>query len=129
MPIANTEIARLFQRYATLLEIRSANTFRVPAYRNAARTIENLPQSVAGMLAEGCDLAELAGIGEDLAAKIGHIVESGVFAELEELQTELPGGLAAMRFGIDQTRRGWLGPADVLNTRRWQDLEQLWRRR
>lgn len=33
-----------------------------------------------------------------------------------------------MRFGIDQARRGWLGPDDVLNTRSWPDLKALLRR-
>jgi DNA polymerase (family 10) len=28
-----------------------------------------------------------------------------------------PAGLENMRFGVDQARRGWLGPDDVLNTR------------
>jgi DNA polymerase (family X) len=30
-----------------------------------------------------------------------------------------------MRFGIDQARRGWLEPNDVLNTRSWPHLKQL----
>lgn len=34
-------------------------------------------------------------------------------------------GLSAMRFGVDQARRGWLGPADVLNTRAWPELKAL----
>jgi DNA polymerase (family 10) len=34
-------------------------------------------------------------------------------------------GLAAMRFGIDQARRAWLGPEDVLNTRPWSELKTL----
>ncbi len=33
-----------------------------------------------------------------------------------------PGGLRNMRFGVDQARRGWLGPSDVLNTRSLGDL-------
>lgn len=33
-----------------------------------------------------------------------------------------PEGLGNMRFGIDQARRGWLGPADVLNTRSLAEL-------
>lgn len=33
-----------------------------------------------------------------------------------------------MRFGVGQARRGWLGPADVLNTRNWKDLRKLLRR-
>lgn len=30
-----------------------------------------------------------------------------------------------MRFGVYQARRGWLEPQDVLNTRSWDDLQQL----
>jgi DNA polymerase (family X) len=34
-------------------------------------------------------------------------------------------GLGAMRFGIGQARRGWIESGDVLNTRRWPDLEPM----
>lgn len=37
--------------------------------------------------------------------------------------------LDLMRFGIDQARRGWLEPDDVVNTRRLADLRQLLRPR
>ncbi|NBC96750.1 MAG: DNA polymerase III, partial [Deinococcus-Thermus bacterium] len=96
MPVANAEIAELFERYASLLEIEGANAFRVRAYRNAARTIENLPQSAAGMLDEGADLSELPGIGEDLAGKVQAIVDGGRFEELDALEGEVPEGLAAL---------------------------------
>jgi DNA polymerase (family 10) len=33
--------------------------------------------------------------------------------------------LEYMRFGVDQGRRGWLEPEDVLNTRPWRDLKRL----
>ncbi len=33
-----------------------------------------------------------------------------------------------MRFGVDQARRAWLEPDDVLNTRRWAELRRLLRR-
>ena len=33
-----------------------------------------------------------------------------------------PDGLRNMRFGVDQARRGWLGPSDVLNTRSLAEL-------
>jgi DNA polymerase (family 10) len=33
--------------------------------------------------------------------------------------------LEHMRFGVDQGRRGWLGPEDVLNTRPWRELKKL----
>jgi DNA polymerase (family 10) len=38
------------------------------------------------------------------------------------------GGLAYMRFGITQARRGWLEAEDVLNTRSWEDLKALLKR-
>jgi DNA polymerase (family X) len=34
-------------------------------------------------------------------------------------------GLKAMRFGVDQARRGWLEPDDVLNSRPWPELKKL----
>jgi DNA polymerase (family 10) len=36
--------------------------------------------------------------------------------------------LAFMRYGVDQARRGWLEPEDVLNTRGWDDLRELFDR-
>jgi DNA polymerase (family 10) len=37
--------------------------------------------------------------------------------------------LQYMRFGVDQGRRGWLGPEDVLNTLPWRELKRLLARR
>jgi DNA polymerase (family 10) len=34
-------------------------------------------------------------------------------------------GLGAMRYGVDQARRGWLEAQDVLNTRPWSELKAL----
>lgn len=96
MPVQNLEIAELFRRYAALLEIEDANVFRVRAYRNAARVIEELPASLAEMLEAGADLAVLPAIGEDLAHKIAAIVETGRFAELDVLEQELPRELAEL---------------------------------
>jgi DNA polymerase (family 10) len=96
MPIQNAEIATMFDQTAELLEIEGANPFRARAYRRAARTIENLPQSVASLLAAGEDLSELPGIGKDLAEKIAGIAKSGRFDLLQSLKRKLPGDLAAM---------------------------------
>ncbi|MDX1494431.1 MAG: hypothetical protein R3253_10255, partial [Longimicrobiales bacterium] len=40
-----------------------------------------------------------------------------------------PEGLDNMRFGVDQARRGWLGPADVLNTRSLTEFREWLNRR
>lgn len=34
-------------------------------------------------------------------------------------------GLSAMRYGVDQARRGWIEREDVLNTRPWSELKKL----
>ncbi len=96
MPVHNADIARLFDHLADLLEIEGANPFRIRAYRRAAQTIEDLPESIAKMAAEGRDLSELPGIGEDLAGKIAEIVTTGHLKVLEEVETRTPDELARL---------------------------------
>lgn len=107
MRVRNAEIAEMFDRMATLLEIQGANPFRVRAYQNAARTIDGLAQSLTDMLDEGEDLSELPDIGKDLASKIEEIVDSGRFAALEEVERQVPIGLLELR------RLPGLGPKRV----------------
>jgi DNA polymerase (family 10) len=95
-PPRNDEIAALFDEIADLLEIESANPFRVRAYRQAARVLRGLDRPMADLLAEGRDLTELPGIGEDLAGKIAEIVETGHSAMLDRLHGELPAGLVEL---------------------------------
>jgi DNA polymerase (family 10) len=124
MPVQNAEIAAIFDQTAELLEIEGGNPFRARAYRRAARTIENLPHSVASLLAAGEDLSELPGIGKDLAAKIEGIVASGRFDVLQSLKRKLPGDLAAMATlpGLGPKRIKLLH--DRLHIRTLEDLRQ-----
>jgi DNA polymerase (family 10) len=94
MPASNREVARILVRLADLLEIEGAGAFRVRAYRNGARVVEDLPHEVATMLERGEDLTELPGIGEALARKIKEIVETGRLTALEEVEARVPGTLA-----------------------------------
>lgn len=96
MPVHNAEIAAAFDHLADLLEIEGANPFRVRAYRRAARTIEDLPRSAAELIAGGEDLAELPGIGADLAAKIAEFVDTKHLAVLDEAKARLPTGLVEL---------------------------------
>lgn len=91
--IHNREIAAAFNRLADLLEIEDANPFRVRAYRNAAHTIESLPQDAAEMLDSG---VKLPGIGKDLAAKIATIARTGHLPLLEQVEHEAPPSLAML---------------------------------
>jgi DNA polymerase (family X) len=96
MPIHNHDIAAIFEQVADLLEIENANPFRVRAYRNAARTVASLSQSLADLVGRGEDLSELSGIGKDLAGKIQEIVATGRLSLLQELQDRTPPELTAM---------------------------------
>ena len=96
MPVHNADIAADFDELADLLEIEGANPFRIRAYRNAARTLRDLPRDVAAMLDKGEDLTELPGIGKDLAAKIKEIVETGTAAMLEEHRKTVPATLTEL---------------------------------
>ena len=94
MPVHNTEIVRLFNRLADLLEVENANPFRVRAYRNAARIVSGYSKSMADLLAEGQDLSELPGIGKDLANKIKTITETGNLPLLKEVEARTPAALS-----------------------------------
>lgn len=119
MGARNTEIARLFNRMAELLEIEGANPFRVRAYRRAAATIEDMPESVAAMVAEGKDLSRLPTIGEDLAEKIAEIVATGHLGALEEIEARTPAGLAEM------TALPGIGPKRVQALREALDISSV----
>lgn len=93
MPVQNSEIAKIFNEVADLLEIEGANQFRIRAYRNAARTIEGYPNRLYEMIESGEPLDEISGIGEDLAQKIEEIVETGNLVFLEELRSRIPPSL------------------------------------
>lgn len=124
MPVQNAEIAAMFDQAAELLEIGGENQFRVRAYRRAAREIEGLPKAVASLLKSGGDLAELPGIGKDLAGKIADIVKTGHFGLLDTLKKKLPGELGEMAAlpGLGPKRIKLL--YDKLKVRTLNDLRQ-----
>src|SRR5438067_6546484 len=90
----NPEVAQIFEDVADLLEIQGANPFRVRSYRNAARTIRDCSESLADICADAeRKLEGLAGIGQDLGAKIKVILECGDLPLRQELRAQVPAGL------------------------------------
>ena len=96
MPVHNADIADLFNKVADLLEILGENPFRIRAYRNAARTVGSLSQSIATMVEQEKDLTALQGIGKDLAAKTKEIVKTGSFSQLQDLEDRIPPQLSRL---------------------------------
>ena len=95
--MTNPEIADDFDQIADILEFQGANQFRVRAYRNAARTIRDLPESAAEIASDSNrKLTDIEGIGKDLADKIAAIVATGTLEQLETLKKEVPQSVLAM---------------------------------
>ncbi len=95
--MTNARIAAVFSEIADLLEFQGANPFRVRAYRNAARTIDDLPEQVATIAADGSrKLTEVDGIGDDLADKIRTLLTTGNLPMLVELQSQVPQSVMAL---------------------------------
>jgi DNA polymerase (family 10) len=91
--VRNLELARIFTEIADVLEIKQESTFRVNAYRRAARALESLGEDVAA-IAERGDLRKISGIGQSLAEKIQEYLRTGTIAYHEELRAAIPPGLS-----------------------------------
>ena len=90
-----SRVARVLDEMGTLLEVRGENPFRCRAYHNAAQALKTLPSDLAPMLDDG-SLAQVAGIGETMLAKIAKLVSTGHLPEYEALRRETPPGLVAL---------------------------------
>ena len=89
--MTNADIAATFEQVADLLEYQGGNLFRVRAYRNAARTIGAMVESLAAVRADSDrSLTDLEGIGSDLAGKIGMLLDTGELPLLAELRKAVP---------------------------------------
>ncbi|GGI07514.1 helix-hairpin-helix domain-containing protein [Egicoccus halophilus] len=89
---SNADVARVLGELAVLSEIDegSPQAFRVRAYQNAQRSIEQQTGEVARMSAS--QLAGLKGIGRSTADKIREYVDTGSIRKLEELRARHPVG-------------------------------------
>jgi len=91
----NGEITRVLDEIADMLELDGENFFRVRAYRNAARSIGDYPAAIAAL--DSNQLAQIPGVGADLAAKIRTLVESGELELHRELLAKMSPGLLELR--------------------------------
>ena len=113
----------MLNRVADLLEIRGENFFKIRAYREAVRQLDNLTTEVEDLIKEG-RLTDVPGIGEAIEKKIVEYVTTGELEFLTKLEAEIPPAL------LELTRVPGLGPRtakdiyDVLGILSLDDLEQ-----
>jgi DNA polymerase (family 10) len=87
--VKNSEVAKVFQDIADLLELKSENQFKIRAYQKAARSIEHLPVEVERLVAED-RLREVPGVGEAISKKITELITTGKLDFYERLRSEFP---------------------------------------
>ncbi len=93
----------MLNRIADLLEIKGENFFKIRAYREAVRQLDNLTTEVEALIHDG-RLTDIPGIGEAIEKKIVEFVTTGQLEFLSRLETEVPPAL------LELTRVPGLGP-------------------
>lgn len=122
-PPVRTDIARVFEDMASILDILGENPFKIRSYENAARTVENLPGDLGEMIASG-ELMNVKGIGKSIFSHIEELCTTGKLAAYEELKKKVPPGL------LELLRIPGMGPKKVktvyekLGVRSIDDLER-----
>lgn len=117
----NLAIARVLAEIGDLLEIRNENPFKIRAYRNASDTIAHLGTPLASLTPD--ERRGIPGIGKDLAAKLGELLDTGRIAYHQALLEEFPPTV------LDLLRLQGVGPKTVallyhsLGVRSLEELE------
>ncbi len=89
------EIAHILDEIGTLLSLTGENPFKIRAYHNAARALENLDENLETLVDEE-RLEEIPGIGEKIALKITTLVKTGKLPYYEKLKKSIPSGLLTL---------------------------------
>jgi DNA polymerase (family X) len=93
--LSNASIAERFELMADLLELEGAVAYRVLAYRRAAKTLRETPESVVRLSEQG-RLVELPGVGDTISDKVGELIANGSIAALDKLVAATPPGVVPL---------------------------------
>jgi DNA polymerase (family 10) len=91
---SNAEVAAQFDLLADLIQLEGGDSFRINAYRRAAKQILDSGRSV-GELAQTWQATELPGIGKTIEGKIREIVSDGKIHALAEREQRVPAGVVS----------------------------------
>jgi DNA polymerase (family 10) len=88
----NLEVASALDELAARLALHGTQSFKVRAYRGAARAVEEVDEDVGRLVDQG-RLTEVRGIGRAIGGVIEELVRTGTARRLEQLRKEQPPGL------------------------------------
>lgn len=110
----NRQVAQYFRDIGDMMQILGENRFKILAYQNAARTLEELNRDIYAIFEEGA-LEDIPGVGEAIAEKISELLESGTIQFYERLTNQVPAGVVQMMRVPD------VGPKTA--ERLWKELD------
>jgi DNA polymerase (family X) len=126
----NSEIAAAIRELGILYELDGADRFRVLAYKEAGRVVQESPVSIEALSREG-RLTELPGIGKTMAQKIDTLIETGSIPSADKLKAKFPASLVEVTrvpgLGAKKVRRLYdeLGVSDLESLRAAAEQEQI----
>jgi DNA polymerase (family X) len=104
----NAQIAAALDELGDLYELDGAVSYRVIAYRNAAKAVRESSVSIIAMTREG-RVTTVPGIGKTLEEKLRALDETGDIPALVKLRAKFPAGLIAVMhlpgFGAKRARK------------------------
>jgi DNA polymerase (family 10) len=83
------DAAAIFERIATLLELKGENPFKTRAYRTGAEIVESFSGDIMKLAAEN-QLTGIKGLGEALRDKLHEMATTGRLEFYEKLKAEFP---------------------------------------
>ncbi|MCM8772128.1 MAG: DNA polymerase/3'-5' exonuclease PolX [Candidatus Omnitrophica bacterium] len=88
----NQEIADIFDKIADALEFKGDDSFRIGAYRKAARILREYPEDIEEVYKRG-EIQKIPGIGKGMSEKIEEYLKTGKMKKYEEAIKDIPEGL------------------------------------
>jgi DNA polymerase (family 10) len=108
---SNSEVAAQFELLADLIELEGGDSFRISAYRRAAKQIRDSSHSLVELALAG-RATELPGIGKTIEGKIREIAADGKIHALAEREQRVPPGVISFLrlpgIGPKTAARFWL---------------------
>jgi DNA polymerase (family X) len=108
---SNDDVAAQFELLGDLIELEGGDSFRINAYRRAARQIHDSSHSVVELALAG-RATELPGIGKTIEGKIREIAQDGKIHALAEREQQIPAGVVSFLrlpgIGAKTAARFWL---------------------
>ena len=107
----NNDVAAQFELLADLIELEGGDSFRINAYRRAAKQIRDSSSSVVELALAG-SAVDLPGIGKTIEGKIREIAKDGKIYALAEREQRIPAGVVSFLrlpgIGPKTAARFWL---------------------